>query len=132
MSAATEVVVMESPGGVIEQLFERLVAADWAGYGALLSADVERIGPWGDRMVGRDRYVDMMAGPGSGTTWRVHRITYAPDGRSGFARVTAHLAPGQAAPYEHFEETLAFEMDDTGLVCRVEVFWQTPWLAPPS
>ena len=123
---------MESADGVVEQLFERLAAGDWAGYGALLSADVERIGPWGDRMRGRDRYVEMMAGPGDGTTWKVHRIAYAPDGRSGFARVTAHLVPGRAAPYEHFEETLVFELDDAGLVCRVEVFWQTPWLAPPS
>jgi hypothetical protein len=23
-------------------------------------------------------------------------------------------------------------MDDDGLVRRVEVFWQTPWLAPPG
>jgi hypothetical protein len=49
--------------------------------------------------------------------------------RSGFSRVTAHLAPG-LAPFEQFEETLAFEIDDEGLVSRVEVFWQTPWLAP--
>jgi hypothetical protein len=100
----------------------------------LLSLDAERIGPWGDRMVGRDRLVEMVAGPledGHGNSWEVHRITYAPDGQSGFARVTAHLAPGQA-PFEQFEETLAFEMDDEGLISRIEVFWQTPWLASAS
>jgi hypothetical protein len=127
-----EVLVMKSAVGVIEQLFDRLAAGDWAGYGALLSANVERIGPWGDRMLGRDRYIELMSGPTNRTTWTVHRIAYAPDGRSGFARVTARLGPNQAAPCDHFEETLGFEMDDAGLVCRVEVFWQTPWLAPPS
>ena len=63
--------------GVIERLLDRLTAGDWAGYGALLAPDAERIGPWGDRMVGRDRYVEMMAGPlndGHGTTWDVHQI----------------------------------------------------------
>jgi hypothetical protein len=119
--------------GVIEQLLERLTAGDWAGYGALLSPDAERIGPWGDRMVGRDRYVEMMAGPlkdGRGTTWDVHQIMYAPDKQSAFARVTANLGPGLGMPYERFDQILAFTMDDNGLVCRVEVFWQTPWLAP--
>ena len=46
--------MMESGGGVIEQLFECLVANDLAGYGALPSPDVARGDPWGDRMTGRD------------------------------------------------------------------------------
>ena len=111
-----------------------MTAGDWSGYGSLLSPDTERIGPWGDRTIGRNRCVEMLAGPleDGGTTWDVHRIVYAADGQSGFARVTAHLAPGLGAPFERFEETLAFEMDHECLVCRVEVFWQTPWLAPPG
>ena len=127
--------MIESASGVIERLFDRLIAGDWTGYGALLSPDVERIGPWGDRLVGRDRLVEMMAmltPSGSrndvpGATWDVHRIAYTPDGRSGFARVTAHPARG---PLSQFEETLAFVMDDEGLVSLVEVFWQTPQLVP--
>jgi SnoaL-like domain len=121
--------------GVIERLFDRMTAGDWAGYGALLSPDAERIGPWGDRLVGRDRYVEMMAGPlkdGHGTMWDVHQIVYAPDGKFAFARVTANLGPGLGMPFERFDQILAFTMDDEGLVCRVEVFWQTPWLAPPG
>jgi hypothetical protein len=119
---------------VIDWLFDCMVAGDSSRYGALLTPDAERIGPWGDRMVGRDRLVEMVAAPlkdGHGNSWEVHRITYAPDGRSGFARVTAHLAPGRA-PFEQFEETLAFEMDDEDLISRIEVFWQTPWLASAS
>jgi hypothetical protein len=120
---------------VIERLFDRLTARDWTGCGALLSADAERVGPWGDRMVGRDRYVEMMAGPlkdGHGTTWDVHQIVYSPDGQSAFARVTANLGQGLGMPYERFDQILAFTMDEEGMVCRVEVFWQTPWLAPPG
>ena len=121
--------------GVIGQLFERLTAGDWAGYGALLSSDAERIGPWGDRLVGRDRYVEMMAGPlkdGRGTTWDIHQIVYSSDGQTAFARVTANLGPGLGMPDERFDQILEFTMDGEGLVCRVEVFWQTPWLAPPG
>ena len=124
---------MHGSTGVIERFFERMTAGDWRGCGALLSADAERIGPWGDRLVGRERYVQLIAGPrrdSHGTRWDVHRVAYAPDGRSGFARVTARLAPGGGAPFERFEETLTFEMNDEGLVRRIEVFWQTPWLDP--
>jgi SnoaL-like domain len=123
--------------GVIEQFFDRLVAGDWIGLGALLAPDMERIGPWGDQMVGRDRYVEMMAtsnptsttGDKTGTTWEVHRIAYGRDGHSGFARVTAHPSQG---PISEFEETLAFQMDDRGLVSIIEVFWQTPQHGSPK
>jgi hypothetical protein len=129
--------MIENADGVIERLFDRLRAGDWSGYGVLLSANVERIGPWGDRVVGRDRLVEMMAmidpsDPGNDhpvPTWDVHQIAYAPDGRSGFARVTAHPGVG---PLSQFEETLAFVMDEQGLVCRIEVFWQTPQYSPPD
>ena len=129
--------MIENVGGVIERLFDRLDAGDWIGYGALLSPEVERIGPWGERLVGRNRIVDMMAmltpsgsdNDRSEPTWDVHRIAYAPDGRSGFARVTAY--PGRG-PLSQFEETVAFVMDDEGLVSLIEVFWQTPHDAPPG
>ena len=120
--------------GVIEEFLGRLTVGDWTGFGALLSPDAQRIGPYGDQIVGRDHYVDLVAGPlkdGRGTTWDVHQIAYTPDGQSGFARVTANLGPGLGLPYERFEQILALTLDEDGLVCRVEVFWQTPWLAPP-
>ena len=59
--------------GVIERLFDRPIVGDLTGYGALLSPDVERIGPWGDRLVGRDSVLELMA-EGTRTTWGVHRI----------------------------------------------------------
>jgi len=54
----------------------------------------------------------------------VHLVTYAADNRSAFARVTEHL--GYEDRTLHLEEAYAFGLDGTGLVTRVEVFWQTP------
>jgi len=109
--------------GVIERFFDCLMRRDWGSFGELLSPDVERVGAFGDRMVGRDPYVEMMAmaAPDSQASWVVHRIVYAPDKSSGFARVTAYPTVGRP-----FEETLMYTMDDEGLVRGVEVFWQTP------
>ena len=126
---------MEKTGGVIEQFFDRLAVGEWLGLGALIAPEFERVGPWGDRMTGRDTYLEMMAASDAGETgvqrssWEVHRIAYAADGHSGFARVTAHPRRG---PLSEFEEVLTFMMDDEGLVSRVEVFWQTPQYAPES
>jgi len=118
----------EGAGGAIERIFDRLTAGDWTGYVALLSPDVVRIGAWGDRTVGRDHILAMVADL-PGTTWDVHRIVYSPDGRAAFARVTAHPTQGGLSS---FEETLAFEFDAEGLVSVIEMFWQTPWNAPPG
>ena len=115
-------------GGVIERIFDRLAAGDWTGYAALLSPDVVRIGAWGDRTVGRDHILAMVANL-PGTSWVVHRVVYAPDGQSAFARVTAYPARGGLS---QFEQTLAFELDADGLVSMIEMFWQTPWNAPPG
>lgn len=128
----------EGAGGVIEQLFECLNAGDWPAFSALLSAEVERTGPLGDRVVGRDQYVEYMAGTGpsaprndvGGTTWVVHGFAYAPDRRSGFARVTANIT--HSGQERQLEEAMVFAMDDEGLVSRIEVFWRTPRFDRPS
>ena len=121
---------MGDDGGVIEQFFSRLIAGDWYGLRALLAPEMERIGPWGDRIVGRDRCIEMMTSIPSGPSNvpDVHRIAYTPDRRSGFARSTAHPALG---PVSEIEQILEFVMDDQGLVSLIGVFWQTPDSAPP-
>jgi hypothetical protein len=91
----------------------------------VLTPAVERVGPFGDGVVGRDRYLEFLAGAVP-PVYRndIHRVTYAADGRSGFALVTEHLTyPDREL---HLEEAYAFVFDDAGLVSRVEVFWQTP------
>ena len=115
----------EHEGGIVERFFECLTARDWEALGAVLAPGVERVGPFGDRVVGRRRYLDLLSGvvpPRYGND--VHRVTYASDGRSGFARVTEHLAyPDQEL---HLEEAYSFHIDESGAISRVEVFWQTP------
>jgi hypothetical protein len=112
-------------GGIIERFFDRLTARDWESLGNLFSSHVERIGPFGDRLVGRERYLDFLRGTVP-SVYRndVLRITYAQNGRSGFARVTEHLTyPGLEL---HLEETYAFDIDEEGLLSRVEIFGQSP------
>jgi hypothetical protein len=115
--------------GVVEAFFAHLTARDWASLRTVLANEVERVGPFGDRVAGRDRYIAMLD-EGVPTEYRndVHQVTYAPDGRSAFARVTEHLGyPGEML---HFEEAYVFGLDDDGLVSRIEVFWQTPQYDP--
>jgi hypothetical protein len=117
--------------GVVERSFEHMAAHDWDSFGALLADDVERIGPFGERLVGREAYVELMAGggqpasdAGNRTTWDLHSVAYTDDRRSAFARVTAHVPQRDGAFV--IEQALAYELDETGLIARIEVFWRDP------
>ena len=111
--------------GSVERFFEHLSARDWKALRGDLTPDVERVGPLGDTVAGRERYVAMLeqAVPDDYRN-DVHLVTYAAGGRAAFARGTEHLGyPGQTL---HLEEAYAFGLDGEGLVQRIEVFWQTP------
>jgi ketosteroid isomerase-like protein len=117
--------------GTVERFFEHLSARDWASLGGVLAPEVERVGPFGDRVSGRDRYLAMLeeAVPADYRN-DVHLVTYAADRRAAFARVTEHL--GYPDRTLHLEEAYAFELDDGGSVRRIEVFWQTPQHKPTA
>ncbi|HSZ37614.1 MAG TPA: nuclear transport factor 2 family protein [Acidimicrobiales bacterium] len=111
--------------GAVERFFEHLTARDWEALRGDLAPEVVRVGPLGDRVEGRDRYLAMLADAVPGEYGNdVHVVTYAADGRSAFARVTEHL--GYPNETMHLEEAYAFGLDDDGTVRRIEVFWQTP------
>ena len=115
----------EHEGGIVERFFECLTARDWEALGAVLAPGVERVGPFGDRVVGRRRYLDLLSGVVPARYGNeVHRVTYASDGRAAFARVTEHLAYPEREL--HLEEAYSFHIDESGVISRVEVFWQTP------
>ena len=124
--------MIDGGDGVVERMFEHLAAQDWDSFRALLSTDVERIGPFGERVVGRDAYVELMASakqPTSDadrhrTTWDVHCVAYTQDRRSAFARVTAHVPQGDREL--RIEQTLAYKIDENGLLSGIEVFWRDP------
>jgi len=115
--------------GAVERFFAHLSARDWESLRRILAPELERIGPFGDRVAGRDAYLAMLAEavpPDYGND--VHRVTYAPDGCAAFARVTEHL--GYPDRTLHLEETYLFGLEENGLVVRIEVFWQTPQYRP--
>jgi hypothetical protein len=115
--------------GIIERFFGHLSARDWASLGGVLAPEVERIGPFGDRVSGRDRYLAMLeeAVPADYRN-DVHLVTYSADRRAAFARVTEHL--GYPDRTLQLEEAYAFGLDGEGLIERIEVFWQTPQYDP--
>ena len=120
--------------GAVERFFQTLIERDWDAFHALLAVDVARVGPQGERLVGRDEYVEYMTGTASApdgtqqTTWDIHSVGYGADGRSAFARVTAHIPQWDL----HFEETLAFVIGAEGLISLIEVFWRDPNAEPAS
>jgi hypothetical protein len=113
----------------VERFFEHLSARDWASLRGDLAPEVERVGPFGDRVTGRERYLVMLeAAVPADYGNDVHLVTYAGDGRAALARVTEHL--GYPDRTLHLEEAYAFGLDSGGLVSRIEVFWQTPQYDP--
>jgi hypothetical protein len=117
--------------GGVERFFEDLSARDWESLRGDLAPEVERIGPFGDRVAGREGYLAMLE-ESVPADYRndVHRVAYAEDGRTAFARVTEHL--GYPDRTLHLEEAYAFGFDEVGLVSRIEVFWQTPQYDPAA
>jgi hypothetical protein len=124
--------MIESGDGVVERMFEHLATRDWDSFGALLAPGVVRIGPLGERLAGRDAYVELMSGSAQAqstddqrwTTWDLHRVAYTHDRQCAFARITAHVP--RRGGETRIEQTLAYRFDDDGLISRIEVFWRDP------
>jgi ketosteroid isomerase-like protein len=117
--------VPTTPTSIVEAFFAYLTARDWDHLTVVLSQDVERVGPFADILTGRDRYLDFLRGTVP-SEYRndVRRIVAASDGRAAFARVTEHLRYGEQE--RSLEEAYSFDIDDDGLISRVEIYWQTP------
>lgn len=113
----------------MERYFSSLTAREWAHLGAVLSDMVLRVGPFGDQVSGRGEYLDFLRGTVPADYRNdVARIIDAADGSSAFARVTEHLRYGDRE--FHLEEAYSFDFDEEGLICRVEIYWQTPHADP--
>jgi hypothetical protein len=110
---------------IVERFFSHLTAREWGGLGAILDQEVQRIGPFGDQLTGRQIYLDFLRAtvpPEYGND--VLRIISSPDGLLAFAKVTEHLRYG--AVEFHLDEAYSFEIGDDGMIRRVEIYWQTP------
>jgi SnoaL-like protein len=104
---------MHEARSTIERFFMHLTARDWSALAEVLAEGVERVGPLGDHVIGRERYLEFLR----------DSVPDADDGRAAFARVTEHLVYPDGSTY-HLEEAYAFEIDAQGSIARVEVFWQ--------
>jgi hypothetical protein len=110
---------------VVAAFFERVTAHDWTALAEVLATDVERVGPFGDRVAGRERYLAFLEGTVPDRYGHdVHGVVPSPDGRRACARVTEHLTYPEREL--HLEEVLWFDLDGRGRIGRIEVFWQTP------
>jgi limonene-1,2-epoxide hydrolase len=117
--------VPTTPTSIVEAFFAYLTAREWDHLRVVLSHDVERVGPFADKITGRDRYLDFLRGTvPSEYRNEVRRIIPASDGRAAFARVTEHLRYGEQE--RRLEEAYSFDIGDSGLISRVEIYWQTP------
>jgi hypothetical protein len=84
--------------------------------------------------VGRQAFVQFISGAAQGasdadplrTTWDVHRVAYTADGRWAFARITAHVPRSDGSRELLVEQTLAYGIDEDGLISGIEVFWRDP------
>ena len=115
----------QSPHETVERFFTHLSARKWSDLASLLDDQVERIGPFGDRVVGRDTYMAFLRGVVPSEYGNdVSQIVVSSDGRSAFAKVTESLRyPDREL---HLDEAYFFDIADNGLITRIEVYWQTP------
>lgn len=114
---------------IVEDFFTYLTARDWDHLRTVLSPTIERVGPFADRVRGRDRYLDFLRGTvPSEYENDVRRIVAGSDGRAAFATVTEHLHYGDQV--RTLEEAYSFDIGDDGLISRVEIYWQTPGKDP--
>ena len=115
---------------IVERFFSHLTAREWEELCTTLDKEVVRIGPFGDELNGRAVYLDFLrATVPSDYGNDVLRVIGSPDGVFAFAKVTEHLRYGEEEEL-HLDEAYSFEIGEDGLICRVEVYWQTPQFDP--
>lgn len=110
-------------GNVVERYLAAIVAFDWRALRECLSADVVRVGPFGDTYAGRDEYVAFLTGLMPTLvdySMDVHRITDA--GRVVVAELTESMTWDGSEVVT--PEALVFDLDDEGCIDRVRIFIQ--------
>ena len=108
----------------VARFFAHLTAREWNRLGTVLSEEVVRIGPFGDRLSGRDLFGLPPRHRADGLPQRRCPDHRCPDGSAAFATVTEHLRYDDQE--FHLDEAYSFDLDEDGRICRVEIYWQTP------
>jgi len=111
--------------GIVERYLDAIVSHDWDVVGECIADDIVRVGPYGDRFAGRDDYLPFISETMpklKGYSMDLHRVTYAND-RLAFAELGETVEVDGKPTLT--PEVLVFELDDYGLISRVDIFIQT-------
>jgi hypothetical protein len=119
-------------GDTVERYLRCMAAHDWDGLAATIADDgLTRDGPFGDRVEGKQRYVDFLSGVmPSLENYRVAvtRVSHVSD-RVCFVELSETFdVDGKSVEYP---ECILFERDDDGLICHVSVFVKQPGADAP-
>jgi ketosteroid isomerase-like protein len=111
---------------IVERYLGAIASHDWDVVRDCVADDLVRVGPYGDRYVGKDEYLAFIAKlmPSlHGYAMEVHRVTYASEVLA-FAELAETVAV-DGKP-RRTPEVLVFELNGDGRIARVEVYIQTP------
>jgi ketosteroid isomerase-like protein len=111
---------------IIRRYLDAIASHDWGAVDECVADDIVRVGPYGDRYVGRVQYMAFIADlvpKLEGYLMELHRVTYASDARA-FAELTETVElDGKPT---RTPEVLVFALDGDGRIARVDIFIQTP------
>jgi len=111
---------------IVERYLDAIASHDWDVVGECIADHIVRVGPYGDRFVGRTDYLafitDLMPKL-KGYSMTLGRVTHVADRRA-YAELSETVEldgkPMRTA------EVLVFELDGDGRIARVDVFIQRP------
>jgi ketosteroid isomerase-like protein len=111
---------------IVERYLAAIASHDWDVVDECIADDIVRVGPYGDRYVGRDEYLAFIADlmpKLRGYSMDVHRVTDATD-------ALAYVELSETVEVDgtpmRTPEVLVFELGGDGRIARVEVYIQTP------
>src|SRR3954464_2482860 len=119
---------------IVQRYIKALGNKDWTAFADTLAEDgFERIGPFADLVTSKNAYVeflDRVVTPLADYSLMPTRLIPSADGKVVLAETTeSFLIDGTPTA---FPEALVFDLDDAGLIRRVQVFMMRPGEAPPG
>ena len=110
----------------LDVYFESLRTQDWERLAGCLAEDVHRSGPYLDVVHGREAYVAFLAQVIPTLRSYDLRVSRVRTLAAGSAVVELSEFADVAGTRREFPELLLFDVDATGLICRVDVYMKQP------
>jgi hypothetical protein len=110
---------------VVERYLGAIVSHDWDTVGGCIADEIIRVGPYGDRFEGRDRYLAYISETMpklEGYSMQLTRVTYVGD-RLAFAELSETVELDGKTTLT--PEVLVFDIDGDGRIIRVDIYIQT-------